>query len=83
MLPNPLTPRDLFINKVAKVVGTMLPAPNINKRILKNGPPGLSPPLRWSRRQAGLSAEAIQPAETQGKKGLMRSMGLNAILEHL
>lgn len=82
MPPNLLTPKDLFFNKVAKAVGTVFPAPYINKRRPKNPPPG-SPPPRRSRRQAGLCAETIQTAHAQTKKEIMRSLGHNATQECL
>lgn len=71
-----ITPKALFLNKVAKAVGSVLPAPNISKRRTKILPEGTPPPLRRSRRKAGLCPETIQPAQAQAKKGVMRSLGL-------
>nr|CAB3484386.1 unnamed protein product [Digitaria exilis] len=59
-LPCLPSPKDLFLSKVVKAVGTVLPAPKINKRRTKNPPPDSTPPPpRRSRRKAGLDPENI------------------------
>lgn len=83
-LPCLPSPKDLFLSKVVKAVGTVLPAPKINKRRTKNPPPDSTPPPpRRSRRKAGLDPEVIQPAQAKARKGVMRSLGLDAPHVHL
>lgn len=76
-----MTPQQRFINRISKAVGTLLPAPKINKRRAKNPPPGSLP--RRSRRLAGLGAEPVQPAVPRAKKTILCSLGLAASQERL
>jgi hypothetical protein len=76
-----ITPmQQSFLDQVTKKIGSVLPAPRINKRRAK-GPSGSQP--RHSRRIVGIPTGQGQPGLSQPKKEVMRALGFAQAQEQI
>jgi len=73
----PQSPDTVFITKLTKTPGGLLPIPNISKRRKKTLPPSSEAPRR-SRRLPGLGVKSPEVCSAHLKKQVMRALDLEA-----